>query len=60
MVFISVMVLGVALWALQRLWVRGFGGKNISLIKTCLYSWGALLDHPPFELALSPSGQVLC
>lgn len=60
MVFISVLVLGLTLWASQRLRTRSFGGDVIPLQITILYSWGALLEQPPPGLPVSLSGQVLC
>ncbi|XP_071526989.1 glutamate receptor ionotropic, delta-1-like [Panulirus ornatus] len=56
---VSVVALGVILWLLQKAWRWMSKKRGVRLNTALLYSWGALLEHPPPDPSVSMSGRVL-
>ncbi|XP_071535577.1 glutamate receptor ionotropic, kainate 2-like [Panulirus ornatus] len=55
----SVLVWGMILWLLQRVWRWVAGGPGVKFSIALLYGWGAVMEQPPPDPTVSVSGQVL-
>ncbi|XP_042233764.1 glutamate receptor ionotropic, delta-2-like [Homarus americanus] len=55
----SVVAWGLLMWLMQRAWGWVAGGRGVKFSTAILYSWGALLEQPPPNTAISDSGRLL-
>ncbi|XP_063885593.1 glutamate receptor ionotropic, delta-2-like [Scylla paramamosain] len=56
---VGLIVWSVTAWLLQLLWKAATGGPGVSLVRTLMYGWGALLEKPPADPSRNFSGQML-
>ncbi|XP_071530512.1 glutamate receptor-like [Panulirus ornatus] len=50
---------GLVLWLLQTIWSWVSGERGVRLGSSLFYSWGALLENPPFLPPLTSSSRVV-
>lgn len=55
---ISVLLWGVLLWIVQKLFMILTGKRGVHFSMSLVYGWGTLLEQPPSDPSISISGQV--
>lgn len=55
---ISVLLWGVLLWIVQKLFMILTGKRGVQFGRSLVYGWGTLLEQPPSDPSISISGQV--
>ncbi|KAK3885128.1 hypothetical protein Pcinc_010610 [Petrolisthes cinctipes] len=55
---VSVVVWGVSVWLLQKVWPCALGGLNLNLSSSIFYGWGLMLEDPPEEPPSNLTGQM--
>lgn len=56
---ISVVLWGVILWMLQKVFLILIGKHGVHFSTSLVYGWGTLLEQPPSDPSISMSGQVI-
>ena len=55
---VSIVVSGVTLWLLQKVWASKEGGRGLGLSSAFLFSWSAMMEHSPNDTPTNTSGRV--
>ncbi|KAK3856461.1 hypothetical protein Pcinc_037222 [Petrolisthes cinctipes] len=58
-VVVSIVVWGVSVWLLLKVWPQALGGRVLDLKSALFYSLGIILEDPPLLPPNNPTGQML-